>query len=123
MSKYSYQKFLLNCDYDEISLSSILRFKGNINSMLNYGEAYCLLDLNGKISRKIDINELDSIVDTESDWNDFIESLKEVDELVIYSSMERIRNPIIMEYREATLKAYLYRLINSQVKTNILLYS
>ncbi len=121
MKKYCYQKFLLNCDYEEIALNSVLKYNGDVELLLDYGEEYSLFDLGGKTVRKIKLNDLDSMIDTEDDWADFLESLEEVDELVIYSRMKPIRNPVVAAYREATLKAYISRLEESAVKTRILL--
>lgn len=119
MGKYIYQKFLLNCDYETVQTSKFLKYKGNLDMVLDFREDYCLFDVGRPIIRKIDIAYLDENVDTESDWNAVVESLAIVNELIVCGCDKAYPNPIVQCYREATIKAYLYRLM--QLNINILL--
>jgi hypothetical protein len=115
--KYIYQKFLLQCDYANIDLNSLDHFNGNINHIMRYGTDYCLFDLDGKIIRKISLTDIDKMIDTENDWNMFSDSLKNIDELIICGmELEQYDNPILKNYRIATLKAYIYRLLKTNTK-------
>lgn len=107
--KYSYQKFLLQCDYENISLSDTPCFMGDISCVLDFREERCLFDI-GPMIRKIDLSYLDETVDTEDDWNNIVALLKKADIIVIYNSKFDNHSLIFTDYREATIKAYLYRL-------------
>ncbi len=121
MKNYIYQKFLLNCNYDEISLDSIPQYTGNLDYILEYVEPYCLLDVDNRIIRKLNVSFLDTIVDDESDWEDFLSQIEPIDELILYYDVTDIVNPIIYVYRDVTLKAYIYRILKSKVETEVLL--
>lgn len=110
MKKYIYQKFLLQCDYDQIDLEKIPEFDQNLDRVMSYGETYSLFDIGQKIVRKISLIHLEDMIDTEDDWRSFVDSTAEMDALIIYNEGESVANPIITAYREATLKAYIYRL-------------
>jgi hypothetical protein len=57
------------------------------------------------------------MIDTENDWNMFSDSLKNIDELIICGmELEQYDNPILKNYRIATLKAYIYRLLKTNTK-------
>ena len=120
MNKYIYQKFLLNCDYESINLSEIPVFDGNMENVLDYSYDYCLFDVGQKVIRKISIAEIDDWVDTEDDWDKLIKQLCDVDIVVLCDYEVVVSNPIIKSYREATLKAYLYRLMKN--KENVYLF-
>ena len=109
-NKYIYQKFLLNCDYESVDLRNVPLFEGALDEVQPYGEEYSLFDVGRSMVRKLRIDSLDDMIDTEDDWNLFIDSLKEIDYLVLYDALGKINIPIIGEYREATLKAYICRL-------------
>lgn len=112
MKNYIFQKFLLNCDYESVHLEQISEYRDSMDFVMPYGTEYCLFDLNQRVIRKLPLNELDTMIDTEEDWNLFVESLNGIDQLVI-ERQETIDNPIIQAYRQATLQAYCYRLQES----------
>lgn len=116
MKKYAYQKFLLNCDYEKVKMEDIPWFIGNIDEIIDYREGYCLFDLNHAITRKIDISYLDEYVDTEDDWKIVLDMLRDVEIIIVYNSDVSYSNPIIQKYREATIKAYFYRLMQLKKK-------
>jgi hypothetical protein len=110
MKNYIYQKFLLQCNYETINLSTIPQFHGNLESISRYGEEYNLFDLGVPYARRISLTDMDVKIDTSDDWNAFIEGAEELDELIIYNDREFSQNKIIAEYRLATLKAYMYHI-------------
>lgn len=117
MNKYTYQKFLLNCNYEKIKIQDIPCFPDDINQVMDFSEDYCLFDVGNLVIRKIDINYLDEYVDTEEDWQSVLDAFQDVDVIVVYNCDAVYSNPIIQNYREATVKAYLCRLmeLNKQI--------
>lgn len=112
----------MNCDYEQVCPEKTKTAKYDaLKEILAYGEEYCLFDYaKGKIIRKLDLHKLDSIIDTEEDWENFINSLNKIDILILYDVLsDEIKNPVIKNYRICTLKAYVYRLQKNQVETQI----
>lgn len=116
MSKYIYQKFLLNCNYEDININDFPVFEGDVKCILDYRCDYCLFDINKTLIRKISIADIDEQVDTEEDWNQLLKCLKEFEVIVLYDYLVNSANPIIQSYRESTLKAYLYRFQKNEIK-------
>ena len=119
MSKYIYQKFLLQCDYEKLDIESIPSYRLDLKNVMPFDMEFCIFDLDVPVVRKIDISEMDSSIDTEEDWMKFVARVSELDELIICDRKEHYKNPIICEYRMATLQAYLYRLQHSDIKTKV----
>ena len=120
MKKYIYQKFLLHCEYDHVDLDEYARYDGNLEYVPEYGEEYCLFDVGKPITRQISIQDLDNMIDTLQDWEKFISSLREIDTLVIKDTHVKYENPIVEDYRKATIMAYLKRL--EDAKMTVVLY-
>lgn len=118
MKKYIYQKFLLNCEYETISIEDFL-FDGNVSHIQYLGTAYNLLDVNVPFIRKIEVSNIDDIIDEQEDWDEFLSYCKDLDCLIIMIKKYDIDNPIILAYREATLKAYVFRLQMAGIKTTV----
>ena len=116
MKKYIYQKFLLNCNYESIRLEQIPEYETSTELIMPYGTGYCLFDVGQPVLRRIQLTELDKMIDTEDDWNAFVKSLEGIDCLVI-EKQKMSANPIIRAYRQATLQAYCLRL--SAIDTEI----
>ena len=110
MSKYVYQKFLLNCNYEDIIIEDFPTFVGDVNDVQDYRCDYCLFDVGKTLVRKISAVDIDEQVDTEEDWNQLIKVLKEFEVIVLIDYVIDSSNPIIQSYRDVTLRAYLYRL-------------
>ncbi len=115
MSKYVYQKFLLNCNYEDMSIKDFPTFEGDVKDVQDYRCDYCLFDVGRTLTRKISAVDIDEQVDTEEDWNQLIKVLKGFDVIVLYDYTINSTNPIIQNYRDATLRAYLYRLKENRV--------
>ncbi len=109
MKKYVYQKFLLNCNYEDVNLDNYEHSKRNLELIPEYGQDYCLFDVGNEVVRKIKLTQLDDIIDTEEDWEVFIESLNNIDVLILLETDKEYGNIIIQNYRLATFKAYLKR--------------
>ena len=110
MSKYIYQKFLLHCEYEHADLGEYARYDGNLEYVPEYGEDYCLFDVGKPVVRQLSVMDLDNMIDTIQDWESFISSLREIDTLVIRDTQVEYENPIMNDYRKATIMAYLKRL-------------
>ena len=82
-----------------------------INLVLDYKDEYCMIDIGNSVIRKVNIDELDENIDTEEDWNNFVKCLQSVDKIILYYEGAKYSNPIIANYREAIIKAYLCRLM------------
>ncbi len=115
MNKYVYQKFLLNCNYDDISINDFPTFEGDVKCVQDYRCDYCLFDVGKTTTRKISVSDIDEQVDTEEDWNQLIKVLKDFEVIVLYDYAINSANPIIQNYRDVTLRAYLYRLKENEV--------
>ena len=63
----------------------------------------------------IKLTDMDNMIDTEQEWNSFVESLEGINQLVI-EIQKFSTNPIIREYRIATLQACCYRLSYCETK-------
>lgn len=109
MGKYIYQKFLLNCDYEDVQISDFPHYEESIENVLDYRCDYCLFDLGKAVVRKLSVAEIDEQIDSEENWTFLLHTLRGLDVLVLYDYDIDSANPIISSYREATLKAYLYR--------------
>ena len=118
MRKYIYQKFLLNCEYETINVEDFL-FDGNVSQIQYIGTSYNLLDINVSFVRKIEISNIDDIIDEQEDWDEFLSHCKDLDCLVIVIKKYDIDNPVLSAYREATLKAYIFRLQVAGIKTMV----
>lgn len=118
MRKYIYQKFLLNCEYETINVEDFL-FDGNVSQIQYLGTSYNLLDINVSFVRKIEISNIDDIIDEQEDWDEFLSHCKDLDCLVIVIKKYDIDNPVLSAYREATLKAYIFRLQVAGIKTMV----
>ena len=116
MKKYIYQKFLLHCEYDHVDLDGYARYDGKLEYVPKYGEGYCLFDVGKSIIRQISISDLDNKIDTDEDWNEFILSLRKIDTLVIRGTEVQYENPIMNNYRKATIMAYLKRLADAKIR-------
>lgn len=116
MNKYIYQKFLLNCDYEDIQLSELPIYEGDENELLDYQYDYCLFDVGKTVTRKVNISDLDEKVDTEEDWVALLNSLQGIEVIVLCDHEVNYKNPIINNYREATIKAYICRFIQANKK-------
>ncbi len=108
--KYIYQKFLLlNC-YEKVELSNIPIFNGDLDTVFYIDFEYSLFDVDGRVQRKIQIEELDNRIDTEEEWMEFTKKLEFVDDLILQVNSLTSRNPIIRDYRQATIRAYIFLL-------------
>lgn len=116
MKKYIYQKFLLQCEYNGVDLKEYTRYEGNLDYVPQYGEEYCLFDINRPIIRQISVSELDEKIDTLEDWETFVHSLRGIDTLVVKGTEVQYENPIMNDYRGATIKAYLKRLADERIR-------
>lgn len=119
MSKYVYQKFLLNCDYEDTEISDFPYYDGDLNKVLDYRCDYCLFDVGQLLVRKISVSDIDNQIDTEEDWNQLLKMLKEFELIVLYDCNINSSNPIMLNYREVTMKAYLYRLRENGISISV----
>ncbi len=121
MKNYIYQKFLLNCDYKSIDLANLPRYTKTLDFIPYAGISPCILDFNNEIHRKVSLEYLDNKIDNLDDWNSFTNCLDGISTLIIYDFKLYTENPIISNYRIATLQAYIYHLKNSVQNLQIFL--
>lgn len=89
MRKYLFQRFLPNCDTDNINLENCAYIgEANVQSIL--------------------ISELDEKIDTEENLVGFLESFSPDDIIVLTYDRPKYNNPILQEYSHKTLKSYIY---------------
>ena len=89
MRKYLFQRFLPNCNTDDI----------NIEDYTYIGETNV---------QKILISELDEKIDTEENLVRFLKSFSPDDIIVLTYDRPDYDNPILREYARKTLKSYIY---------------
>ena len=89
MRKYLFQRFLPNCNTDDINLENcICAGKANVQRIL--------------------ISELDEKIDTEENLVSFLKSFSSDDIIVLTYDRPDYNNPILREYARKTLKSYIY---------------
>ena len=89
MRKYLFQRFLPNCNTDNIQLDSAL-FDGTSDA------------------HRVSISELDEKIDTEDDLRHFLSQFSTDDIIVLTYDRPAYNNPILFDYANKTLKSYLY---------------
>ena len=89
MRKYLFQRFLPNCNTDDINLEDCT-YIGETNV------------------QKILISELDEKIDTEENLVSFLKSFSPDDIIVLTYDRPDYNNPILREYAHKTLKSYIY---------------
>ncbi len=102
---YCRQKFLFEVSYNEINLEEYYDSKPDF--LQNYTEQINLFD-DEIILRSIDISELDTNIDTLSDFESLISRMKHVQTIYIINSRSQILNPIINSIQVKSLKAYIF---------------
>ena len=105
---YMHQRFLLNCDYEEISLpdSSVLQDE----FIQDFTEPINLFDTDNEIKRKVKFSYLLKEIDSKDDLSNFMEKTKFTDSLIIENDMRKSGNPIIDDFQDACLKAFYLQL-------------
>ena len=102
---YCRQKFLFEVSCDEINLEAYYASKPDF--LQNFTEQINLFD-DDIILRSIDISELDTNIDTLSDFMNLIARMKHVHTIYINNSRSQIQNPIIDTFQKKSLKAYIW---------------
>ena len=111
---YMHQKFLLDCDYEKVSLpdSSVLK-----NEFIqDFTESINLFDTDKEITRKVKLSYLLKEIDTRNDLSEFLNKTNFTDNLIIENDMKESKNPIIAEFQNTCLKAF-YKQLEKQVST------
>jgi len=111
---YMHKKFLLDCDYEEVSLpdSSVLK-----NDFIqDFTESINLFDIDKEITRKVKLSYLLKEIDTRNDLLEFLNKTNFTDNLIIENEMKQSKNPIIAEFQNTCLKAF-YKQLEKQVST------
>lgn len=101
---YMHQKFLLDCNYEEVSLpdSSVLK-----NEFIqDFTESINLFDTDKEITRKVKLSYLLKEIDTRNDLSEFLNKTNFTDNLIIENDMKESKNPIIAEFQNTCLKAF-----------------
>lgn len=95
MQKYIYQKFLLHCNYESIDLqANTLTISNNLVGQVNY--------------TIILLSELDCTIDTEEDFVNILSQLDCKKSVLLVNDRLEIDNPIVSDFGEATIKAYIH---------------
>ncbi len=89
MRKYLYQKFLPDCNTENIDMAKLYS---------KYDEC----------AQTIFVSELDSKVDTKHDLENLISNYSIHEPIVIINDRNAFSNQIIQNYSEKTLKSYIY---------------
>lgn len=89
MRKYLFQKFLPNCNTDNVQLDSTV-FDGSCDA------------------HKVSVSTLDEKIDNEEDLRNFLSQYSIEDIIVLIYDRPTYNNPILCDYANKTLKSYLY---------------
>ena len=89
MRKYLFQRFLPNCNTDNIRLENTI-FDGACDA------------------HKVSVSELDGKVDSEDDLRNFLGQFPADDTIVLTYDRPAYSNPILCDYANKTLKSYIY---------------
>jgi hypothetical protein len=87
--KYLFQRFLPNCDTDNIQLDGAV-FNGSCDA------------------HKVSVSTLDEKIDTEDDLRNFLSQYSSKDIIVLIYDRPTYNNPILCDYANKTLRSYLY---------------
>jgi len=113
-NQYTFQEFLLECPYDGIMIENCMITY--LEELQDHHVGYNLLDyMDGIVRRTIELSELDQLIDTEDDFDTFINNHRWIDELIIVNNRPHFDNPILSRYSFNTLKSYLYRINNAGI--------
>ena len=104
--KYCRQKYLLETNYGDIHLKTKPISRHEYLLLQDFYIPYNLFDCNDLCVRKIDISFLDASTDTLYDFEQVVEKMVDIDELVIVDDRPDFTNPIIRKYAYSTIKAY-----------------
>lgn len=91
MRKYLFQRFLPDCDTDDI----------NLDSLTYVGE---------NAVQRVSVSELDEKIDTEESLISFLSRFSNDDTIVLTYDRPNYNNPILCDYALKTFKSYLYRM-------------
>ncbi len=112
---YCRQKYLLECPFKSVDVAAINLTDDELNNIQNYTVPFNLFDYYVKYRRKISVSILDENADSYADFSRYVNEVADVDELLLVNDRPKTENPIIEEYSDATLQAYLYLLQKSGV--------
>jgi len=100
---YMHQRFLLDCDYESISLTET---DNNTEYLQDFSESINLFDTEQKVMRKVKFSYLLTEIDTKADLDDFKQITHFVDNLIIEKDVLQSDNPIIVDYQNSCFKAF-----------------
>lgn len=115
---YMHQRFLLNCDYESIDIANYSAAAIDLCAIKDFHEERTLFD-DAILERRVFASYLDTYIDNERDWNEMLDMLQQIGVLYIVDDRLKSDNSIITSMAEATMKAYIYRLIQARIKTVI----
>ena len=101
---YMHQRFLLDCDYESVSLPESLNSKDDF--VQDFIEQPNLFDTEDKITRKVKFSYLLKEIDTKEDFDIFLKDTEFIDDLLIENDMQQSENPIIYDFQNSCLKAF-----------------
>jgi len=94
-SDYTYQKFLIESDVVPMDLEKITVDRDD--TVPSYEVEENIFDLNG-YCRKVKLSTLDSLIDTEKDFENFVKQIQYVDCLYIEDDRSKSENPIYQAF-------------------------
>ena len=83
---YMHQKFLLDCDYEEVSLPDSSFLKNEF--IQDFTESINLFDTDKEITRKVKLSYLLKEIDTRNDLSEFLNKTNFTDNLIIENDMK-----------------------------------
>lgn len=113
---YCYQKYLLQSSYINTSFTSVLLSNNEAEKIQDYNIPYNLFDYMESYKRKISTDILDKEASTYEKFHELADKVNSVDELILIDNRINTDNPIICNYAEATLKAYVHLFKKNGIK-------
>lgn len=118
---YMHQQFILNVDYENISLENYI-CTTSPSFLFVYKEQKNLFDFE-IVKRCVSLSFLLTEIDTEEQWNQFLDEYKWIDRFIIVVDIYPTEgNNVTKKFFLSTLKAFIKRLLDHN-KEVFLLYS
>lgn len=120
MIRHFHQDFLLECPFREVSLQRYcLATVGSpwmsAECVPLLGEVTSIFDCVSPVTRRVNASMLDRMIDSEEDWQTFMEMVHPVDRLIIVNDRPFSTNAIVNRYDDCTMQAYLCRLLQAGI--------
>lgn len=119
-SHYIRQKFLVeDDDSSDIDLNKITLQDFDDSQIQDYGTECNLFDFDKHLEHKIKISNLDKMVDTQSEFDDFAQKIKVGSVLFIEDDRPKVENPIYKDFSRSLFESLARKLFQKKIECRI----